>query len=240
VNNYQLKIAPCISEKFPEYSALIIYACGLVNKSSDEYSTDVLRAAEQEQRSAFGTAKPASHPHIAAWRQAYKSFGAKPSKHLCAVEALLSRTLKGHDLPTVNYLVDLYNAVSIRHVLPVGGEDWDRLTSDLTLTLACGEEPFVVYESGEEVLTHPEPGEVIWADSTGVTCRRFNWRQCHRTQLIVDTKNTYFVFDCLPPYSIKQLMAAGEELIKHLKSSFPNCTITHEILGDHSLTCFSG
>ena len=109
---YSLKLDPRISQN-AGYKALIVYACDLVNKPSDANSTEVLRNAEREARQRFGTSKPAEHPHIAAWRQAYKSFGAKPSKFLCSVEALLSRTIKGHDLPTVNYLVDIYNAVSI-------------------------------------------------------------------------------------------------------------------------------
>lgn len=232
---YKLKIDPAIIQKYPGYTALIIYASGLANGSSDESSIEILRAAECEQRQAFGTEKPSSHPHIAAWRQAYKEFGSKPSKYLCSVEALVSRTLKGNDLPTINRLVDLYNAVSIRHVLPVGGEDWDRLTSDLTLTLASGEEPFFTYQSGEEVVEYPDPGEVIWVDSTGVTCRRWNWRQCHRTALTTQTQNAYFVLDRLVPYSMEQLMAAGEELMKRLKSAAPDSTFSYEILGENSV-----
>ncbi|HEV2579911.1 MAG TPA: phenylalanine--tRNA ligase beta subunit-related protein, partial [Ktedonobacteraceae bacterium] len=186
------------------------------------------------QRAAFADAKPATHPHIAAWRQAYESFGAKPKKILCSVEALLSRTLKGNDLPTINYIVDLYNAISIRHVLPVGGEDLDRLESDLVLTFATGSEPFDSVENGEAVIAHPAPGEVVFADSAGVTCRCWNWRQCRRTQLTLDTRNAYFVLDCLAPYTIEELMCAGEELMQYLRDTSPACAVTYELLGQHS------
>jgi DNA/RNA-binding domain of Phe-tRNA-synthetase-like protein len=228
--NHKLKIDPRIVAKFPEYAAFVIYAAGIENRPSDQYSTGLLQDAERKQREAFGTEKPSSHPHIAAWREAYKRFGSKPNKYLCSIEALLSRTLKGQNLPAINWLVDLYNEVSIRHILPVGGEDWDYLTSDLILTLATGEEPFVTFEHGEEIVTHPDPDEVIWADSTGVTCRKWNWRQCRRTALTVDTRNAYFVLDCLSPYTMEALIAAGEELIEHLKKSSLNCTISYEIL----------
>jgi DNA/RNA-binding domain of Phe-tRNA-synthetase-like protein len=233
VMNYQLKIDPRIIEKYPRYTALIVYARGLSNGPGDEYSTTLLRKAEQKQRAMFAAEKPASHPHIAAWREAYKSFGAKPNKFPCSLEALLSRVLKGHDLPTINRLVDIYNAVSIEHMLPVGGEDWDYLTSDLILTLASGEEPFGAYENGEEAVTFPEPGEVIWVDSAGVTCRRWNWRQCIRTRLTEKTQNVYFVLDRLAPYSIEALVVAGEDLMEHLKKVSPDCTITYELLGEH-------
>jgi DNA/RNA-binding domain of Phe-tRNA-synthetase-like protein len=32
-------------------------------------------------------------------------------------------------------------------------------------------------------MDQPEPGEVIWRDDDGVTCRCWNWRQCVRTRI---------------------------------------------------------
>ena len=228
--HYRLKADPRIFEKYPHYTALIIYAYNLCNQPSNEYSTKLLREAESKQRAAFGDTKPASHPHIAAWRAAYESFGARPKKFLCSVEALLTRTLKGNDLPTINYVVDIYNAVSITHILPVGGEDLDCLQSDLILTFATGSEPFDTTENGEAVITHPEPGEVVFADSAGVTCRRWNWRQCRRTALTPTTRNAYFVLDSLAPYTLEQLMSAGKELIGYLRETSPECVVEHELL----------
>jgi DNA/RNA-binding domain of Phe-tRNA-synthetase-like protein len=228
--SYILKANPDIFVMFPEYVAFVIYARGLDNHSSDEFSAKLLRDAEDKQRKIFEGEKSSSHSHISAWRDVYKAFGAKSSKYLCSVEALLGRTLKGQDLPTINYLVDLYNVVSINHVLPVGGEDWDYLTSDLTLTVATGKEAFVTIQSGEETVDYPSPGEVVWADSSGVTCRRWNWRQCHRTQLTTKTKNAYFVLDRVPPYSMESLYMAGEELMTYIKQYFPSATVSYEIL----------
>ena len=229
--NYQLKIDQQIGAKFPDYAALIIYARALQNEASTPVSTEILRAAEAQQRAAFGENKPTSHPHILAWREAYKNFGLKPSKYPCSVEALLSRTLKGQDLPTINKVVDLYNAVSISYVLPVGGEDWDTLTSDLTLTFANGSEPFSIFQEGAEVITYPEPGEVIWADSSGATCRAWNWRQCLRTRLTPTTQNAYFVLDRLAPLAAQDLWAAGHALADYLRTNSPGCTLEFEVLG---------
>lgn len=228
---YQLKIDPMVMERYPGYSVLVIYAHGLSNGPGNASSTALLRSAEQQQRASLTLETLASHPHIEAWRQAYKSFGVKPKKYPCSLEALLSRTLKGYDLPTINRLVDLYNAISLKYMLPVGGEDWEQLSSDLILSIATGSEPFVGIQEGQEVVTYPEPGEIIWADSTGVTCRRWNWRQCRRTQLTIDTHEVYFVLDRLVPYSIRTLQAAGEDLINLLKQMCPGCAITPTLLG---------
>jgi DNA/RNA-binding domain of Phe-tRNA-synthetase-like protein len=226
---HRLRVDERIWETFPDYAVLVLYAHDLRNQSSTRSSTSVLRVTEERQRAAFGEQKASSHPHIAAWRAAFGSFGAKPSRYPCSVEALLSRVLKGQELPEINQVVDLYNAVSIAHVLPVGGEDLDALTSDLVLRFADGSESFAPI-GAQELVEHPEPGEVVWADSTGVTCRRWNWRQCHRTMLTTDTRNAYFILDRLAPYPLDDLQAAGDDLITLLNEYAPGCQIERELL----------
>lgn len=232
--SYRLSVAPPIFETFPDYHVSIIYASGLENGSSDDWSAGLLRVAEGGAREAFGDAKAASHPHIAAWRETFSRFGAKPSKYPCSVEALLGRVLKGQELPAINRVVDLYNAVSIRHLLPVGGEDLDRLTSDSVLRFATGNEPFSLISGGEEIIEHPDAGEVVWADSSGVTCRRWNWRQCRRTQLTESTVNAYFVLDCVAPCTVDTLIAAGDELECLLLEASPGVTINRTVIARSS------
>ena len=120
-------------------------------------------------------------PHVAAWREAYRSFGAKPQRTRNSLEALLRRAASG--LPRVNRLTDIYNAVSVLHQVPLGGEDLTRYSGAPRLLRATGTEPFDTVADGAEVIEHPEPGEVVWCDDAGVTCRRWNWRQGRRTQL---------------------------------------------------------
>lgn len=230
----RLRLDPAIAARFPDYTALIVYAHDLTNGPSDDASLAALRAAEQAARTTFGTENPSTHPHIAAWRQAYAAFGAKPSRFPCSVEALLDRTLKGRDLPAINQIVDRYNAVSLAHILPVGGEDLDRLIGDLFLTVATGSEPWDTMHEGQPAIQHPEPGEIIWADPSGVTCRRWNWRQGLRTQLTGHTRNAYFVLDRLPPYTLAQLHAAAADLQTHLRAVSPNCHLQVELLGSQS------
>lgn len=226
---FQVTIDSQIFAKWPDYQALVIEATNLTNGPSPPEVVRLLCDAESAARSKFGEAPANSDPHIAAWRNAYSSFGAKPSKYLCSVEALLKRTLKGSELPSINLLVDLYNVVSIRHGLPVGGEDWDALASDVQLRLANGSEPFVTIQNGTEQVEHAESGEPIWVDSSGVTCRRWNWRQCHRTAFTATTTNAYFVLDRLAPYDTRSLNCAGDELIQFLRQFCPDARFTEKL-----------
>lgn len=104
----------------PDYVALVLVVRGIGNGPRDEGSEAALAEAEAALR-ASGLQRAADHPHMAAWRSAFSGFGAKPSRYLNSAEALIARVLKGGELPRINALVDHYNAVSVRHVVPSAG-----------------------------------------------------------------------------------------------------------------------
>jgi DNA/RNA-binding domain of Phe-tRNA-synthetase-like protein len=138
--------------------------------------------------------------------------------------------VSGKDLPAINALVDAYNALSLHYVIPVGGEDRDRLASDLELRFMSGAETFDTVNSGVPILERVDAGEVAWCDAEGVTCRRWNWRQCRRTALTEKTRNAYFVLDRLPPYPEDRLLAAVQDLEQRILQLCPSAKVTHEVL----------
>jgi DNA/RNA-binding domain of Phe-tRNA-synthetase-like protein len=225
-----LRVDAAIFERYPSYRGLVVYAEGLRGGPSDEASTDALRRAHEAVHRSFGERQPAEHPHIAAWRAAYREFGSKPSRFRCSAEALIRRVLAG-GLPPIDRIVDVYNAISLEHVIPVGGEDHDALVGEGRLRVATGEEPFDTWEGGEVRVEHPDPGEVVWADDAGVTCRKWNWRQCVRTAITEATTRAYFVMDALGPCSDGALSAAGEALVTKLRTLDPACLARIEVLG---------
>ena len=218
------QVDPAIRERFPHYTARIMVARGL-NVQDSGFALEQLRNAEAHAREHFGFAKASEHPHMQAWREAFRNFGMKPSDFLNSSEALLSRVLKGKELPSIHPLVDVYNAVSIRHVIPVGGENLAAAVGTARLVLATGEEPFDTMQDGQIGVQHPKPGEVVWRDDAGVTCRAWNWRQCVRTRLEGEIKNAYFVLDCLEPMTPVALELAASELEALLQVLSPDCTL---------------
>jgi DNA/RNA-binding domain of Phe-tRNA-synthetase-like protein len=218
--SFEVGVDPAVHAAHPDYVALVLLASGLVNGPSDADSDAQLAAAEAHLR-ASDLERATDHPHIAAWRAAFSAFGAKPSRYPSSAEALITRVLKGQALPRVNALVDLYNAISVRHVVPLGGEDADRLQGPLRLTVAAGGEPFDPRGDGIDV-EQIAAGEVVWRDERGVTCRRWNWRQGRRTQLTDDTTRAFFVFDRLDGLTIDELHHAADELSDLLLDRWPN------------------
>ncbi len=210
---------------FPDFTHLAVEARGLVNGPSDERSSALLAQAEQRLADRLGGRAPHEEPHIMAWRAAYTAFGAKPSRTRNSAEALARRALADGGLPRINLLVDAYNAISVAHLIPVGGEDTDRIQGGMRLVRAAGDEPFETAAGGETVIEHPEPGEVVWRDDTGVTCRRWNWRQGVRTRLTETSTSALFLLERLAPMTHDDLRAAGAELAENLALLSPGAEI---------------
>ena len=221
-----LRVDPAVAAEFPGYRAGVIVAEGLRNGPSDAAGDALLAEAEQRWQ---GLDRAAAHPHVAAWRDAFSRFGAKPSRYPSSVHALMHRALRGEPLPRINQLVDRYNAVSVLHAIPVGGEDLDAIAGAVTLRRAAGDEPFDPRDDATEV-EHPRPGEVVWGDERGVTCRRWNWRQGRRTQLTAGTTAAYFLFDALAPCEDAQLAAAMEQLRGLLAGLVPGADVVSGVL----------
>jgi DNA/RNA-binding domain of Phe-tRNA-synthetase-like protein len=212
----------------PDYRALLLAVDGLVPAPSDDGSDVLLQAAETAARQAISAQPVDQLPHVAAWREAYRAFGAKPQRTRNSVEALLRRAESG--LPRVNRLTDIYNAVSVLHQLPLGGENLTRYVGAPQLIRATGTEPFDTIADGEVVIEHPDPGEVVWCDDAGVTCRRWNWRQARRTQLRDDTTAALFILDALDPMTDEALHTVADDLSGHLERLGPDVHIVRRVL----------
>ncbi|MEV4442396.1 hypothetical protein AB0K09_25970, partial [Streptomyces sp. NPDC049577] len=82
----------------------------------------------------------------------------------------------------------------------------------------------------EPVVESPAPGEVVWRDDTGVTCRRWNWRQCTRTRLTLDTTRAVFILDALEPMDDERLGRAGEALTEAFVATNPGVRISSRLI----------
>ena len=120
-------------------------------------STPSRRAPQEAHESARSSGSGESDAHTVRWHAAYRDFGIKPRVARPSVDALVRRAASDNGLPRINALVDLYNAISILHRVPIGGEDLDRYVGPARLTLATGTEPFNTTADGVAVVDHAGP-----------------------------------------------------------------------------------
>lgn len=205
------RIAPVVAEAFPGTLIALVTASGLRGRESWPHTAAAVE--ELEQQLADGNWQPADEtdPRIEAWHTAYRSFGTNPRRIRPSVDALGRRLAKKGSLPRINPAVDSYNAVSVRHGLPAGAFDLDHVTGTVEIRQADGTETFTPLGEPHTV-EHPRPGEIIYADTTGVLTRHWNHRDAHRTRVTEDSTHVAFILETLHADRDGNLLnvAAGE------------------------------
>jgi len=212
----KLRVTEDIFARFPRTLIGIVILHDGNNSGEHSDVMDVLRQEQDSCRTKFANVQVTEHPQIIPWREAYRQFGAKPKDYPSSIENLIRRVVKGHSIPHINTLVDIYNAISLRHVVPVGGEDLDTIHGEVLLTFAGPDEASVKL-LGEKEERPPHPGEVIYRDDNGAICRRWNWKEAERTKLTADTRNAFLVTEGLPPMDRAIIETVVQELASQVK-----------------------
>jgi len=194
-------IDPQLFQKYPGYVRGLVIVRRAINIEGpiDEVER-MLTGAQKTVRQRTDLEPLASQPNIAAWREAYRAFGAKPTEFPSSIEALVKRVRRSADVPYINTLAAICNSVSLRYLVPIGGHAIDAMSSDGTLRLgfARGDEEFIPL--GNNPIEHPEPGEVIFTYNTStVLCRRWTWRQGEISKLQRTSTAGVINIDGLPP-----------------------------------------
>ncbi|GLO13541.1 hypothetical protein PPUJ20028_21220 [Pseudomonas putida] len=210
MNSFTYTISPDVFADHPHYLRGVLVFKHLDNSQANAELTALLRQAENQLRQRI-TGNPAEYPNIAAWRDAYRQFGAKPSEHRSSIEALGRRVLKPDNLPDINPLVDIGNLVSLRHVLPAGVHPAGPQSKSLALRKAQADDRFLT-APGEAPEAIPS-GEIVLATGNRVLTRRWTWRQAGDTRTLADTDCVFFDIDGLPPVSRETVSAAMADIV---------------------------
>lgn len=199
-------------ERCPELVAGIIWIEGIANRSAQSAIDTSLAEAERITRERFPTPPDiAKHPSIAAWRQVYSRFGVKPNRYPCAAEALIRRVVETGALPRISALVDLCNAASLRHGIPVAPFDLVNVTGDLTVRLATGNERFLPI--GEATYDAIPDGEVVYADaSPELLSRRWNWRQSDKGKIALSSTSVLVTTEAIHESGRDAVLAVLQEI----------------------------
>lgn len=214
-------------EIFPDSKIGVLVCYGIDNHIKDEEKyAPYLREAEKQAAVHFANPEFTENPIIRIWRDAFYKFRTKKGAR-CSIEALLKRVSKGGEIGCINPLVDIYNGISLKYGVPVGGEDIDKFEGDNRLTVADGTEEFITY--GSDKSEPPYPGEVVYKDNAGAICRCFNWRESVRTMLSEDTVNAFMCIETVAGERDDELDAALEEL-KGLIEAELGGTVTKHVL----------
>lgn len=207
-----------IFEKLPNLYVGVVVAKGVDNTKEypeiDELLKESIKLAEKR----FLDKKVKEDPSITPYREAFSELGINPNKFQCSVEALFTRISKGKKMPSINPLVNLNNAVSLKHTLPMGTHDLSRSNEDTKMRYAKEDDIFVPMGTSE-----PEPleqDEVVYAVGNEVRTRRWAWRQSEYGKITPKTSYVFFPIDGFKGINDDEVRKAADELSKLLEKIF--------------------
>ncbi len=229
----KFKINNKIFGKFPHLNIGVLICKKINNKGLSGKIMKLIREREEKIQSQFNSETLSQNSKINVWREAYRAFGAKPKEGKSSVEALYKKTLEGEKLRHINKIVDIYNYISLKYLLPVGGEDLDKIQGDIYLTIAEKDESPVLL-LGDKEARPPHESEIIYKDEISAVCRRFNWREADRTKFTEETKDAVLVMEGLSPIPKEDVERILEEM-KELVESFCEGEISRFILNKDNL-----
>ncbi len=200
---------------FPDSAIGVAVVRGM--KTADEVSADaaasIARLLDDANEAAKGHLESdvvSENRVVAVWREAYRRFKTKKGAR-CSIENLIKRVSKGNPVGSISPSVDIYNAISLKYALPVGGEDLDSFVGDVRLGLTEGGDAFRAL--GEDADDPTLPGELCYRDEAGAICRCWNWRDGVRTALSDESRNAFLIIECVDPERIDDLERALDELV---------------------------
>ena len=179
----------------PDLTIGMVVAKGVDNTRLSEEIDHLLTQVTEEMKKSFAADKAQDHPRIKPWRNAFSTLGISGSKFPSSIESMVRRILKGDPFPRINPLVDLYNSVSLKYLVPMGGHNLDTLEGDIHLRFAEGWEPFIPMGGGESVVV--PKGELVYRDDREVLTRNWVWRQCEKDKVDGKTRNIFIPIDVL-------------------------------------------
>ncbi|MEK7513992.1 MAG: arginine--tRNA ligase, partial [Patescibacteria group bacterium] len=208
----KFKIKPEVFQKFPNLVVAIPVILGFNNQKGGEEILQYLREQEKDLPRRMKREDLELDQRAASYFEVFKQFGADPEKIVPTHVALAKRVLEGGDIPDINPMVNLYNAVSLKYLTPFGGEDLSMLYGDFILKFSPGGEQWIGIGAKKSKPTFK--GDLVWGDDLDISTKSLNWRQCERTKLTAESQDGYFIMDGFTDVNRDNIAVAAKEFIE--------------------------
>jgi DNA/RNA-binding domain of Phe-tRNA-synthetase-like protein len=228
----------CVEEEvfrmFPHFCRAVVTAAGIDNSRSCPELEERLKEQAERMRLDPGI-DLATHPRLLAWKEAYRQFGSNPNKFTPSIVFLAKQVKSGKSVRPISPAVDAFNLISIKHVIPCGGDDMDSVEGDVTLGRAVADETFAPIFKPEEI-EHPDAGEIIYVNrrTKRILCRRWNWRNADFSKMMPGTRNLAINVDGMQPAIGRSEIEEAAEGLRQLLIQYCGGVISIHYLDDNN------
>ncbi len=180
--------------KIPDAKFGLVSVAGANNAEANAEIASFLRESVEKCTDFYSGKKVKNEPELQPYREAFRSMGINPNRYMCAIEALMTRIAKGQGMPTINTIVDLGNAVSLKYHLPIGAHDLDTMIDGaFGVRVSVDGDTFLPF--GAEEREPVEAGEVVYATGSHIRTRRWTWRQGDEGMITEKTSHMLYIID---------------------------------------------
>lgn len=204
------RVAAEVFKTLPTVCFGVVVARGLVQDGLGAESLGRLRQATAQARMRLAGTSPKEHPGLACYREAFRRLGFNPNKFPTSIEALVTRVAKGGELPDINPVVNVVNALCLKYFVPMGAHDLGRMEGDIEVRFARPGDTFTPF--GAAAAEDVDPGELVYADGREVRTRRWIWRQGDRAKVTAASRDLFFPIDGFTDVNREAVLDAREEL----------------------------
>jgi len=211
----KFKVDQKVFEEISDACFGVVIAKGIDNKKVYPFIKEMLEENTKNIRKEFEGHKVKEHEKILPYREAFTQLSINPNKFLCSIEALVTRITKGHDMPSINPIVDLGNALSLKYCIPLGAHDIDKFKGNIEIRYAREDDEFISFGA-----TEPEPvglEEVVYASGNEIKTRRWTWRQGEKGKITEETCNVFFPIDGFIGKNDEDVIKLRDELAELVK-----------------------
>ena len=214
----EFRVSKKFFESVPNAMFGVVVVKNFNNRESYEFIKKLLTESIAACQKNYENIKVKESGNIIPYREAFNKLGINPNKYMCSIEALITRIGKGNTIPSINPVVDLGNALSIKYTLPVGAHDIDKFDAKgIEIREAIETDEFIPFGSIE--VEHPDLGETIYVSGSDVKTRRWTWRQGENSKITEESKNIFFPIDGFSDFNKGNVLLLQKELADILSNN---------------------
>ena len=208
---------------------LFILATGVIRDESATLCLD----AWQDAQASLDPETALSHAHLLGYRQLHKQFQVDDESLIPAPESLIRLSLERGGLRSFGPIVDLYNTISLNHLISAGAHDADQLGNSVELTKNRGGEKFRPLGQKKKL---PLPGnEYSYKTDLRRPICRLECKQANETKLRENTSKWLFILQGNDKITSGALQNASRDLTNKLEALTVDCRWDSKLLGPETL-----
>ncbi|MCA9374862.1 tyrosine--tRNA ligase [Candidatus Dojkabacteria bacterium] len=220
----QVEIQNKLFDTFPKLKEGVLFVKNLNNNANSDHSYQYLCSQMDRVRVKHLKKSIEDISELTPWMKVFENLGFSKTNSLPSHVSLLNRVIEPVDLPNINPIVNIINAVQIEHLVPIGAHDFDKISGDITVGMNEKGLKFVSRQTEEPQEVSVD--EIVHADQESVLTRKWCWRQGIKDLTSNETKNILIFINGLSKSEeeikdiAEEIVAAIEEFSGEVETSF--------------------